>query len=233
MRISELAVTTGVPVHTLKYYLREGLLMPGDAQSRTLADYGQAHVERVRLIRALVEHGGIGIVGVRGILQAITAPPPARHDLLGLAHSALPSPAARGPVSEEVVQLIADLEWPVGPQCPAMSALTSAVESARAAGVTLDPETLRSYAQAMADVATVDVGVATSAGSPEEAMRQVVVGTVMVDPVLIALRRVAQQAVSARQGYCPTTHADALTRNATVGTIREPGGHAAAHQSRA
>ena len=38
MRISDLAETTGVPVHTLKYYLREGLLMPGEATSRTRAE---------------------------------------------------------------------------------------------------------------------------------------------------------------------------------------------------
>ena len=168
MRISELAETTGVPVHTLKYYLREGLLMPGYAQSRTRSDYDQAHVERVRLIRALVEHGGVGIVGVRVILEAITAPAPARHDLLGLAHRALPAPFTERPVSEEVVKLVADLGWPVEPQCSAMSVLTSTVESARDAGVTLDPETLRGYARAMVDVATVDVAVATAAASPRK-----------------------------------------------------------------
>ena len=76
MRISDLAETTGVPVHTLKYYLREGLLMPGEATSRTRAEYGPEHVERVRLVRALVEHGGIGIAGVRSMLTALSAPPP-------------------------------------------------------------------------------------------------------------------------------------------------------------
>ena len=73
MRISELAETTGVPVHTLKYYLREGLLMPGEATSRTRAEYGPEHVERVRLVRALVEHGGVGIAGVHSILGALAA----------------------------------------------------------------------------------------------------------------------------------------------------------------
>ena len=85
MRISELGEVTGVPVHTLKYYLREGLLMPGLATSRTRAEYGDEHVERVRLVRALVDQGGVALAGVRAILEALAAPPPSRHDLYGVA----------------------------------------------------------------------------------------------------------------------------------------------------
>ena len=39
MRISALSEATGVPVPTLKFYLREGLLHPGEATSRTRAEY--------------------------------------------------------------------------------------------------------------------------------------------------------------------------------------------------
>ncbi|GAA4718715.1 MerR family transcriptional regulator [Pedococcus ginsenosidimutans] len=200
MRISELAETTGVPVHTLKYYLREGLLMPGVATSRTRAEYGEEHVERVRLVRALVEHGGVGISGVHSILSALAAPPPSRHELLGVAHCALPTPGDQGPVSEEVAALVADLGWPVWDRAPAVRALSAAVTAARDAGIPLPPETLRRYAEAMADVASVDLDAALAAGDPAAAMHTVVVGTVMVDPVLVALRRLAQEAVSAGRG---------------------------------
>jgi DNA-binding transcriptional MerR regulator len=199
MRISELAEVTGVPVHTLKYYLREGLLMPGEATSRTRAEYGSEHVERVRLVRALVEHGGVGIAGVRAILEALAAPPPSRHELLGVAHCALPTPGDDGPVSEDVAALVAELGWRVLPQAPAVRALSAAVAAARGAGIPLPPETLRGYAEAMAGVAAVDLDSALSADSPATAMHTVVVGTVMVDPVLVALRRVAQEAVSAQR----------------------------------
>ena len=198
MRISELADVSGVPVHTLKYYLREGLLMPGRATSRTRAEYGPEHLERIRLVRALVEHGGIGIAGVRAILAALAAPPPSRHDLLGVAHCALPTPGGDGPVSEEVAELVGELGWRVGPEAPALRSLSAAVEAARAAGLPLPPETLRSYAEAVRGVAAVDLDQA-AAQSPEAAMYTVVVGTVMVDPVLVALRRVAQEAVSAER----------------------------------
>src|SRR6478735_12764525 len=106
VRISELSEATGVPVHTLKYYLREGILMPGRTVSRTRADYGAEHVERVRLVRALVEQGGVAIAGVRAILEALDAPPPSRHDLLGVAACAMPTTGAEHPVDPEAVAVV-------------------------------------------------------------------------------------------------------------------------------
>ncbi len=197
MRISELAASTGVPVHTLKYYLREGLLMPGEATSRTRAEYGAEHVERVRLVRALVERGGVGIAGVRAVLAALAAPPPSQHDLLGVAAGVLPTPGDQGPVSAEVAALVADLGWLVCADAPAARALSTAIAAAREAGLSLPAAALRRYAEAMAGVAAVDVDEALAADGPAAAMHTVVVGTVMVDPVLVALRRMAQEAASA------------------------------------
>ncbi|MBM6400488.1 MerR family transcriptional regulator [Phycicoccus sonneratiae] len=196
MRISQLAERTGVPVHTLKYYLREGVLPAGRATSRTSAEYGEEHVDRVRLVRALVEHGGVPVAAVRRIVGALDAPPPSRHELLGTAHSTLAGedPGAAAPA--EVVELLRGLGWCTWEQGPFVAELGRAVEAARAAGAPLTPEALRRYAEAMFAVAEVDVELALGAPSPEEAMRAVVVGTVMVDPVLLALRRVAQEAAS-------------------------------------
>ena len=44
MKISELADAGDVSVATVKYYLREGVLPPGRAISRTQADYDASHV---------------------------------------------------------------------------------------------------------------------------------------------------------------------------------------------
>ncbi len=199
MRISELGEATGVPVHTLKYYLREGILMPGRTVSRTRADYGPEHVERVRLVRALVEQGGVGIAGVRAILEALDAPPPSRHDLLGVAACAMPTTGADHPVDPEAVAVVDGLGWHVAPDSPAIRSLSAALSAADAAGVGLSPALLRDYAQAVRGVAEVDLGVAERTTSPEQALRTVVIGTVMLDPVLVALRRVAQEAVSAQR----------------------------------
>ncbi len=52
MRISELVARSGVPLATVKYYLREGLLMPGETTSATQARYDEQHVRRLALVRA-------------------------------------------------------------------------------------------------------------------------------------------------------------------------------------
>jgi DNA-binding transcriptional MerR regulator len=199
VRISELSEATGVPVHTLKYYLREGLLMPGRATSRTRAEYTEEHLDRVRLVRALVEQGGVAIIGVRAILAALDAPPPSQHDLYGVAACAMPSTAPDHPVDDDALALVDQLGWHVARDAPALRSLSAAVRAAEAAGVGLSPGLLRQYAEAMHAVADVDLSVAERAGSAQEALRTVVIGTVMVDPVLVALRRVAQEAVSAER----------------------------------
>src|SRR5690606_6920401 len=89
MRISELSARTELPVGTIKFYLREGLLAPGESTSRTTAEYDESHVERIRLIRALTDAGGLGIATVRRIVGVLDAPESARLDLLATAQDAL------------------------------------------------------------------------------------------------------------------------------------------------
>lgn len=201
MRVSELAESTGVPVHTLKFYLREGVLMAGRSTSRTRSEYGPEHVERVRLVRALVEQGGISVAGVRTIVAALDSPPPSRHELLGTAHLTLAGPepavAADTDSAPEVLALLEGLGWMVWADGPFLAEAARAVDAARAGGVALTAETLGRYAGAMRAVAEADLDVALAATSAAEALHTVVVGTVLVDPLLVALRRIAQEAVSA------------------------------------
>src|SRR5690625_1515258 len=89
MRISELAEQTAVPLATLKYYLREGLLHPGRSTARTQAVYDGTHVERVRLVRALTESAGLSLGAVRDVLEVLDHPPATRHELLGAAQDVL------------------------------------------------------------------------------------------------------------------------------------------------
>src|SRR6266545_4189804 len=86
MWISELSRRTDVPVATIKYYLREGLLPPGEAAGATRAVYDDSHERRLRLIRARVTRAGrradgrTGLAGVRRRADARRARLRARRD---------------------------------------------------------------------------------------------------------------------------------------------------------
>lgn len=202
MRISELAATTGVTIPTLKYYLREGLLHPGATESATRATYDDSHVERVRLVRTLVDVGRLSIDRVREVVSALEHPPATRHELLGTAHDVLrgPEQAAHdetvGGIAPEALEQLASLGSPPCSDSPAARQLGLALTAATTAGWPIETETLRVWATAMRSVAERDVRAELGAVSPADALRYAVIGNVLTDPVVIALRRVAQEQVS-------------------------------------
>src|SRR5262249_56093401 len=92
MRIGELSRLSGVGVPTIKYYLREGLLEPGAPRATNQADYTEAHLERLRLIRALLDVGGVSVAQARGVIAALGRTALTPHQLLGAApHPAIPT----------------------------------------------------------------------------------------------------------------------------------------------
>ena len=97
MRISELAELTGVPVPTIKYYLREGLLPEGDKRTPRLTDYDDRHVRRLELLRILREVGDVPVDGLKRMVAA-TESRGTVHELFAVAADALaPAPPAPGP----------------------------------------------------------------------------------------------------------------------------------------
>lgn len=55
LKIGEVARRSGVPIATLKYYVREGLIAPIRKSGRTMAWYHPSVVQRIRSIRELQE----------------------------------------------------------------------------------------------------------------------------------------------------------------------------------
>ncbi len=64
MRMAALSEASGVPVPTIKFYLREGLLPPGHRTSPNQSQYDDEHVRRLALIRSLTEIGGYSLATV-------------------------------------------------------------------------------------------------------------------------------------------------------------------------
>ncbi|MFV0429935.1 MAG: MerR family transcriptional regulator [Arachnia sp.] len=193
MQISELSAATGVSVASLKYYLREGLLMPGIPTAATRATYTDMHVARVRLLRALHEIGGLSIAAARAAVHALENPPATTAELLHHAHDALPAPGDEAPESGEVKELVAGLGWQVEEDSTARQSLTTTLDALRDGGVPMSSELLRAYAEAVLPIAELDIATVAEATSAAEALNTAVVGTVLLDPVLSSLRRLAQQ----------------------------------------
>lgn len=197
MRISELSEATGVPLPTLKFYLREGLLMPGVATSATRAEYGDEHVRRVRVIRALTESAGLSVGKARDVLRIIDDPGDNLFAALGRATGALPPEPVRRDDYPRARRLLERLGSWFDPEHPAVAQLESALESAESAGMEPSDERLDAYMAGVRTIAEYDI-----ANVPEDGGRAVeysVLGTALYEPVLAALRRLAHQDVTARR----------------------------------
>jgi DNA-binding transcriptional MerR regulator len=193
MRISELSRASGVPVPTIKYYLRERLLPPGRATAATQAQYSEEHVARLRLIRALVDVGRLPLGAVRGVLGAVDAGADFTPEAVGTAHEALPpAPPPRTEPPTRAMAALDSLAWRVDPRSSSLRRLEAALAALEAVGMSPSPDLLRTYAQAALDVARADVADVPD-GDPADAVHYVVIGTVLYEPVLLALRRLAQQ----------------------------------------
>jgi DNA-binding transcriptional MerR regulator len=72
LKMSELAERSGVSPGTIRYYLREGLLGPGEdvvRTSRNMAYYPPEYVERIELIKRLQEERFMPLRVIRGALE--------------------------------------------------------------------------------------------------------------------------------------------------------------------
>ncbi|KXP09132.1 hypothetical protein AXK57_15180 [Tsukamurella pulmonis] len=194
MKLSELSTETGVSTASLKYYLRESLLAPGEPVTRTQSEYGPDHVERVRLIRALVESGGLSLAQVRRVIDALDSPTVPRHELLGVAQEALMDAERFDEDAEWTAVATTFVErrgWRIQdgdvliPQLGAQ--LKALAETCDVGG----RETLDRWADAAEIVAASDLDTLTD--DDAQALRTAIVGTVLSDKVLQTLRRLAQQ----------------------------------------
>jgi DNA-binding transcriptional MerR regulator len=213
MLMSELSSRSGVPVATIKYYLREGLLPPGAATSATRAEYSQTHLRRLRLIRTLLDIGEIPLAAIGKILAVVDDESVGVHQMLGAVQYELgPHPARPADddpdwqaASREVDDLIASMGWTVAPTAPARTLLALTLAALRRTGSAPPGPGLPAYAEAMAGLAAGEVaglGPAPESnqadGSRVALAESAVVGMVLHERVIVALRRLAQEDASAR-----------------------------------
>ena len=205
MRIAELSRRAGVPVPTIKFYLREGLLPPGEPTGRNQADYSDPHLQRLRLVQALRGVGGLTVAATREVVRTLDEPLLDRHELMGVAHRAVIRPGRHDPADPdwararaEAAGWVRELGWQVGPAAPALDQLADVVLAARQVDRADLLDDLPSYAGAALSVAEQEVAAAAGAGDPAAVMAAVVTGTVLGEALLSAVRLMAHEHVSAQ-----------------------------------
>jgi DNA-binding transcriptional MerR regulator len=206
MKISALADASGVPLPTIKFYLREGLLQAGQARAVNQADYGEEHIRRLRLIRALTDVGGLRLREVRAVLAAIDDERLPLHELLGVAQYALAVGDGEGrpdstadAANADVDRLLALMGWNVDRGAPARHSLAEAITTLRDLGWDVSADDLVQYARAVDDLAADEVASVPDRASRAQLVEHMVVGTVVFEAIVAALRHLAQEHHSARR----------------------------------
>jgi len=199
MRIAELSRRSGIPVPTIKYYLREGLLPPGELSSPNQASYGEQHLRRLQLVRALLEVGRLPIASIKEVLREIDCPNPNVHTAMGRALRAIGPEEPDSEQRREVDDLIARQGWHVAAGAPARKVVAEVIAALRRLGATSMLDRLDDFAQLSGRIGEIDLEVVADQRSPEEMVYSAVVGAILGDRLLAALRRLAQESASAKR----------------------------------
>lgn len=198
MRISELAQRAAVPLSAVKYYQREGLLPEGVRSAPNQVEYGERHVKRLRLIRALLETGGLSIAATKDVIRALDTEGAPIAETFSVATSAmsasritelLPSAESR----ERVRRLAHSQGWKFTDDNPGIDGAARALDGLLAIDFTAPDEYLVAYASAAAAAAGADVRALTARSEPDEIAELMVVGTALGDPLFAGLRRLAHE----------------------------------------
>ncbi len=201
MRMSELSRVSGVPIPSVKYYLREGLLPAGHRTSANQADYGEEHVGRLRLIRALLDVGGLSVATAREVLAAVDDRELPLAAVFGTAQRSVsradlysvPSP---GPAEERIDALVAERDWHVSPDNPGRIGAAGVVDAFLRINRPELVGLLDRYAEAAEIVAHADLAAVAGQRDVAGMAETVVAGTVLGDAMFAALRRMAQEHVT-------------------------------------
>lgn len=218
MRLHQLAAAVDLPVTSVKHYLREGLLPPGEKLNVTTARYGPAHVHRLELIRDLRRVVGMGTEGIRQVVAAVEGEPPRR--MMGRIQTlvALPGGDAQAPEADGTAAAAADDDGPPRLTAAALaaehgwstatdhawSALDAHLEAMRSWGLDPTPASVAVYARAADAVARTELAPAAGEApapawaalgpdpSPDQLARYVAVGVHAHAQLLLRLLAVAQ-----------------------------------------
>ncbi|WP_336050048.1 transcriptional regulator [Streptomyces sp. CA2R101] len=185
--------------------------MPRPSRTRritaTRSEYGEEHLRRLRLVRALIQVGRVPVTTAREVLTAIEDDSLDHHHRLGAAVRALPcgpepdeSDPATTVARSTATELLEHLEWRADlATSPAFGMLVTALTALHRLGYVCDTAHLLPYARQAEHLAVADLDLLEEFETPEEQVEAAVALTVLYEPVLLSLRRPAESEESNRR----------------------------------
>jgi DNA-binding transcriptional MerR regulator len=194
------------------------MLPPADLAAEKRAFYQARHAQRLRLIHTLREVAGLSVPSIRALCRQLDAPhgdlaSVVLHviDALGRAESKRSTLSARaqGRAREELYAFLHERGLSVRPDAPALNELARALVGLRdVLRSELTPQDFAPYLEAMLRLAEHDFAstrhLITDRAS---AALAATFGSVLYEPVLLLLRRIAHEHVAAQQLRTPSARA--------------------------
>jgi len=200
MRMAELSDRSGVPVATVKYYLREGLLPAGERTSPNQARYAETHLRRLKLVKALTEVGGMSLASAKAVLTAVDNDDVTPHEVMGVVQEELGGipPAVSEEAADRAFAVLDEICRRNGWGEPkrdhvTVANLVAALATAGELGHEELTDRLEEYAHHAIRVAELDVETVQGLTSVDRIIETGVVAIVLGDRIFAALRHLAQE----------------------------------------
>lgn len=180
----------------MKYYQREGLLPQGEKSAPNQVSYDDTHVQRVRLIRALLGTGGLSIATAQKVISALDAD--SLPEAFAVAQQAMSTPRMGEPepsaqARERVAALARAQGWEFTADNPGIDVAARALDGLGAIGFEGSEAYLTAYATAASRIAAADLEALAALPTAEQQAELMVVGSVLGDPLFAGLRRLAHE----------------------------------------
>jgi DNA-binding transcriptional MerR regulator len=202
--VSELAERADVPLATVKYYLREGLLPVGENTGPRRAEYDERHLRRLRVLRLLREIGEVPVTSLRQIVDALDDDATPVHDAMTQIADVItdgPEPGQQDPAALAMVdEVFAVMHWDrIRPESVDRVRLASLVSALNAPGpLGANVEILSFYAGVADHLARAEVALVDHSVERSQLLEDMVTGSVVYGQVFELLRQLGHEHHHAR-----------------------------------
>lgn len=204
MKLSELAVQSGVSTTTLKHWIRVGIVPRGRLRNRTTAVYEKRHIDRARLIAVMRDSYNAPMTAIRSLTDLIDAEGTSTLEVMNACQAfalGTPDDIASDPeydvYRERTYELMRRRDWRGYPGA-AEQGLVHALAQAAGVGLAYDVEELMEYADALEPLADRNVAALRPDGSPDEVATRMLLAIDARARQLVAVSSLAHAAASIR-----------------------------------